>query len=71
MATMKSSLILSAIIVVSLIGASIFSIGILLSINPPAHSTFPGENSKIAFKKKHKRRRLCIYSTHAKVSCRN
>jgi hypothetical protein len=49
MATMKSSLILLAILVVSLIGASIFSISILSSINPPAHSTFPGENSKIAF----------------------
>src|SRR5918992_547253 len=49
MATMKSSVILLAILVVSIIGATIFSISILSSMSPPAHSTFPGENSKIAF----------------------
>jgi dipeptidyl aminopeptidase/acylaminoacyl peptidase len=49
MTTMKLSLILLAILVVSIIGASIFSISILSSISPPAHSTFLGENSKIAF----------------------
>src|SRR6266511_5051133 len=65
MATMKSSLILPAIIVVSLIGASIFSISILSSISPPAHSTFPGENSKIAFSSDRDGNSLAIYVMNA------
>jgi Tol biopolymer transport system component len=65
MATMKSSLILLAILVVSIIGASIFSISILSSISPPAHSTFPGENSKIAFSSDRDGNSLAIYVMNA------
>jgi TolB protein len=65
MATMKSSVILLAILVVSIIGATIFSISILSSISPPAHSTFPGENSKIAFSSDRDGNSLAIYVMNA------
>src|SRR5918992_80826 len=65
MATMKSSVILLAILVVSIIGTSIFSISILSSISPPAHSTFPGENSKIAFSSDRDGNSLAIYVMNA------
>src|ERR687894_477112 len=65
MATMKSSVILLAILVVSIIGAIIFSISILSSISPPAHSTFPGENSKIAFSSDRDGNTLAIYVMNA------
>jgi Tol biopolymer transport system component len=66
MAAMKSSLILLAILVVSIIGASIFSISILSSISPPAHSsTFLGENSKIAFSSDRDGNSLAIYVMNA------
>ena len=62
---MKSSLILLAILVASIIGASIFSISILSSISPPAHSTFLGENSKIAFSSDRDGNSLAIYVMNA------
>jgi hypothetical protein len=62
---MKSSLILLAILVVLIIGASIFSISILSSISPPAHSTFLGENSKIAFSSDRDGNSLAIYVMNA------
>src|SRR5918992_2623739 len=65
MATMKSSVILLAILVVSIIGTSIFSISILSSMSPPAHSTFPGENSKIAFSSDRDGNSLAIYVMNA------
>jgi hypothetical protein len=58
---MKSSLILPAIIVVLLIGASVFSISILSSTSLSAHSTFSGENSKIAFSSDKDDNSLAIY----------
>jgi hypothetical protein len=61
MAMMKSSLILPAIIVVSLIGASVFSISTLSSTSLPAHSTFFGKNSKIAFSRDRDDNSLAIY----------
>ena len=65
MTTMKSSLILLAILVASIIGASIFSISILSSISPPALSTFLGENSKIAFSSDRDGNSLAIYVMNA------
>ena len=65
MATMKSSLILLTILIVSIIGASIFSISILSSISPPAHSTFLGKNSKIAFRSDRDGNSLAIYVMNA------
>ena len=62
---MKSSLILLAILVASIIGASIFSISILSSISPPALSTFLGENSKIAFSSDRDGNSLAIYVMNA------
>ena len=62
---MKSSLILLAILVASIIGASIFSISILSSISPPALSTFLRENSKIAFSSDRDGNSLAIYVMNA------